>query len=469
MQRSSATKRSAAVLSLGLAVTSATACGSRAEGGAAQIDDLDAIEVDSTTSPTSATTTPLLATPDDFVVPTAPSTTLDLEAIAEYVRIVESLEEQRAEAQPDNTAYETLTLSAAAAPQPTGGGSQAWGGQSVAPSGQNVPWTGELDEAGRPLAVYRGLVANYELHQQVVPAAVAPAPPVPSGVSPLSGLPTSWSRRSALIVKVDNSSAARPQAGLTSADIVVEERVEGGITRLAIVFQSRTAVVGPVRSVRSTDVGIIGSFNRPLFAWSGGNLVFRRLLAEQPVVDVGAGAASGYWRQNGRSAPYNLFVDTRSIAGTPGGGAPAAQFVFRASGGSLPSGAVPTARALLNNGASPSSFTWDGAGWLRDQRGRPHVDANSGAQVRPANVIIQETQQVPTGLTDSAGSIVPEDLNVGNGRAVVLTAGHRVNATWTKPTLASVTTYTDASGAHIEMTPGQTWIVYVAPGTYSFA
>ena len=41
------------------------------------------------------------------------------------------------------------------------------------------------------------------------------------------------------------------------ADLVVEELVEGGITRFAAVFHSRNSdPVGPIRSARSTDVGL---------------------------------------------------------------------------------------------------------------------------------------------------------------------------------------------------------------------
>src|SRR5512143_549383 len=76
----------------------------------------------------------------------------------------------------------------------------------------------------------------------------------PASTYPLTGLPVRAgdpaAARPALLVKVDNAFEARPQAGIDKADVVYEELVEGGITRLAAVFQSSDpGEVGPVRSV----------------------------------------------------------------------------------------------------------------------------------------------------------------------------------------------------------------------------
>ena len=39
-------------------------------------------------------------------------------------------------------------------------------------------------------------------------------------------------------VKIDNTAKAHPQRGLTKADVVYIEQVEGGVTRLAAVYSS---------------------------------------------------------------------------------------------------------------------------------------------------------------------------------------------------------------------------------------
>src|SRR4051812_35313848 len=56
---------------------------------------------------------------------------------------------------------------------------------------------------------------------------------VVSGVYPLTGMPAvvpANAARRAVTVKIDNNSAARPQAGIDKADVVYEEFTEG-ITR----------------------------------------------------------------------------------------------------------------------------------------------------------------------------------------------------------------------------------------------
>ena len=60
----------------------------------------------------------------------------------------------------------------------------------------------------------------------------SPACPIPSGAS---------LTRPALSVKVENTDAARPQAGIDQADVVYEEVVEGNITRFVAIFNSDRA------------------------------------------------------------------------------------------------------------------------------------------------------------------------------------------------------------------------------------
>ena len=109
-----------------------------------------------------------------------------------------------------------------------------------------------------------------------------------------------------MVVKIDNVDAARPQTGVNQADVVYEELVEGGLTRLAAVFQSQyPTVVGPVRSGRLTDEGIADDLNHPVFAYSGHQRHLpARSSASQPVTDVDDGNRPDlFWRSNLAAAP----------------------------------------------------------------------------------------------------------------------------------------------------------------------
>lgn len=69
---------------------------------------------------------------------------------------------------------------------------------------------------------------------------------------PLTGLTTKEKpNHRAISVMMNNHPAARPQSGLTKADIVYEALAEGGVTRFLAVFQSEYPdIVGPIRSAR---------------------------------------------------------------------------------------------------------------------------------------------------------------------------------------------------------------------------
>ncbi len=94
-----------------------------------------------------------------------------------------------------------------------------------------------------------------------------------SPVAPLSGLadPSGVSlTRPALSIKIENTPEALPQWGVDQADVVYEEIVNGGITRLLAIFNSHApSKVGPVRSVRPTDTQILWPIGG-IFAYSGG-------------------------------------------------------------------------------------------------------------------------------------------------------------------------------------------------------
>src|SRR5690606_15970746 len=145
----------------------------------------------------------------------------------------------------------------------------------------------------------------------------------PAPTAPLTGLPGLFegrTERPALAVKIDNvEPRSRPQAGINQADVVFEERVEGSVTRLLAVFHSTDAApIGPVRSARTSDIGIYSALGKPYFAWSGANAGFAQRIRASNIVDVGYDAASSqYYREPGRPGTHNLMmrssVDVLSI------------------------------------------------------------------------------------------------------------------------------------------------------------
>ena len=302
----------------------------------------------------------------------------------------------------------------------------------------------------------------------------------PAGAAPLTALPAKAEllNRPALVVKIDNAPKARPQAGLNQADVVVEEKVEDGVTRFFTVFQSQDAdPVGPVRSARTTDITLVTPLNHPLFAYSGTNATFQKLISAAPLTDVGVDRAPGdYRRDGGRPAPYNLFSSTGLLykRAPAEAKAPPPIFAYRFGGQAAPVTAGPASSMHIEfrgiHVTTIVDWKWDAAAgvWRRSQDGGPHNDA-AGAPVVAKNVIVQFTEYIDTGQRDRSNTVVPEGKVVGSGEAWVFTDGRVVKGKWTKAAPEAVTTYTDAAGAPITLVPGQTWVELPPPGAATAA
>lgn len=273
----------------------------------------------------------------------------------------------------------------------------------------------------------------------------------------LTGLPGPTTNRPALAVKIDNVDAARPQTGINQADIVFEELVEDGRTRLIAIFHSEDSdPVGPVRSVRTSDIEILSNLGSPLFASSGGNDGARKALRNSTLIDVGHDAQSGaYVRQSSRRAPHNLFTSTVDLYQRAGdkSSTPPPQLRFRSPGDGLPKNAKAVAGVKVPFGKTNIEYRWNGTGWARSQNGSAHVDS-AGVQAAPPNVIIQFVGYKPS----SADGRSPEAIMVGGAPAWILLDGNLIEGTWNRPTLESHTVFRDADDNLVEINPGKTWI-----------
>jgi len=308
--------------------------------------------------------------------------------------------------------------------------------------------------------VVRGPVVGRDISGDPAPTigeagAVAPAPP-PGPLTDGSPKPGS-----ALVVKIDNAWGAWPQAGINQADVVFELLVES-ISRFAAVFHSEeVAVVGPIRSARTSDFDLLAQLHRPLFAWSGGNPGVQAALATAPMVDVGAYVKGGaYYRSVHRDMPHNLMSSTAALREGSSGGAVAPIFTYVAPTTPLLGGrAVGGVEYALDG--TRVQFVWSASErrWLRFQSGYAHLDAD-GVQVSPTNVVVLETEYLPS--TVDARS--PESQSIGGGRAWVLTEGAAVEGRWSRGGADQPYLLTDLRGLPLSLVPGRTWVALVPLG-----
>jgi Protein of unknown function (DUF3048) N-terminal domain/Protein of unknown function (DUF3048) C-terminal domain len=283
-------------------------------------------------------------------------------------------------------------------------------------------------------------------------------------LDPFTGEPVKSLGR-VLAVKIDNIVTARPQTGLQSADLVYVIPVEGGLSRFMAVYSSHIpSVVGPVRSARQSDLDILRQFGRPAFAWSGATPHLVPFVERAPLVDLYALKVGGYYRINSRVAPENLYANPRTLLREAPNASKARDIGFRF--GPQPAGGRVTASMTVRYPATSFTFRWSARArrWLVWMDGAPG-EAAEGGQLGGSTVIIQYTR-IATSRFEEYGGRPPYAISTGSGTAVILRNGRAFTVRWSRPNLASGTTFTLPDGQRMLFAPGQVWIMY-APDNHS--
>jgi hypothetical protein len=293
---------------------------------------------------------------------------------------------------------------------------------------------------------------------QANPVSATPSPTVRPLLSPFTGEPVPSLHR-VLAVKIDNIVNARPQTGLTHADIVYVLPVEGGLSRFLAVFSSHyPPVIGPVRSAREDDLELLRQFGRPAFAYSGATATLLPYIQRTArIVNLYSGITRGYYRDTSRIAPYNLYAHTRQLLAQARDASKARDIGFRF--GPPPPGGTATRSVPVSYPAASFRFTWSAnkGRWLVSMDGTPAKTAD-GERLAPATVVIQHTT-VRTSRFLEYGKPPPYAESVGTGTALVLRDGKAWTTHWSRPDANSGTTFTTASGQRMTFTPGQVWVV----------
>jgi hypothetical protein len=308
-----------------------------------------------------------------------------------------------------------------------------------------------------------------------VPTAIpspSPSPTLPQPIHPLTGLPYVESLRPAastgmppvLVVKIDNTRNAQPQAGVEAADLVYVEEVEYGMTRLAAIFSSTIPTrIGPVRSARITDIDLLAQYGSPAFAFSGAQRKLWPALADAPFIDVSANKVpQDYARDSTRWAPYDYFFDTETALTQSEGVSPAKDMGFTFAQ-EIPSGGSPAVSAELTWPSSSLKFRYDQsrdqyAIQLNGERASFEEVEQGVGKVWADTAVIQFVEQTQSVYFDKGGGNTPHVQTIGSGEAIILRNGLLFNARWSRPDSQSGTTFTDSLGAPIPFYPGHTWI-----------
>lgn len=309
-----------------------------------------------------------------------------------------------------------------------------------------------------------------------------------------------WQKHRPLGVMIENHQEARPQSGLSGADVVYEAVAEGGITRFLSIFYCQDGgVLGPIRSARTYFLDFISEYgDSPLYAHVGG--------ANHPGPADAISQISGYgWSgyndldQFGVSAPTYLRNEDRlpgvatehtmysSVSKLLTYAANARKLTDVNEEGDVwdekfvqykftedaPASERGTAQllhlAFWDNPQYTVDWKYDAEtnDYKRSNGGKPHLDLNNKKQLSAKNVaiLLMKESSANDGYENNVHLLYQTK---GSGKAIVLMNGKRTDATWKKANRTARTILTDSKGKEIEFNRGLIWFeVYAADGEFS--
>ena len=283
----------------------------------------------------------------------------------------------------------------------------------------------------------------------------------------LVGRGTSDRTRPVLVVKMDNTSSSAPQIGLSKADLVIEELVEGGATRLAAMYyqQDLPAKVGPVRSMRASDIGIVTPVDADVVT-SGAAPVTIQRVSDAGIRFFNEGSP-GFFRDDTRAAPYNLFDDLRRTAkeAETKKAARPPDYLPWGSPDDLPRGRRASGLSAVFSAGHTTTWEFQGKA---GGGGGGYVDQGSNAaegdRFNPDSVLVLRVEEGDAGYLDPAGNPVPETRLTSAGSATLFHDGRMVGATWSKKDLGAPLALTTGQGKkrrELTVPAGRVWIELV--------
>ncbi|MEI8096893.1 MAG: DUF3048 domain-containing protein [Candidatus Moraniibacteriota bacterium] len=317
--------------------------------------------------------------------------------------------------------------------------------------------------------------------------AVSTTPANEGSVSPISGLPCdNWNKRSFAVMQPADVSA-RPLAGLSSADMVIEMvAVYGSITRLMGVYGcNNPEEVGSLRSARHDFVHFAKSFDSIYVHWGRADIEqFKQVLDSGLIDDMNcnndAGKSAGQYcfrkeasgNMRGVDTGYAKFASLLEGAKAFGYrmenkfvGYPHQTEVAldqRPTGGNLRVGYAKPFDAEYNYDKTTNSY-------FRVWGGVVDTDRNNKEKIAPKNVVVMIADAAPIKVGEQYVNVQIGDPwfdQTDSGTAFFYMNGKQNRGTWKKDksNVESKLLFMDESGQEIKFVPGQVWVDIIDPG-----
>lgn len=276
----------------------------------------------------------------------------------------------------------------------------------------------------------------------------------------------------AIAVMMDNQEKARPQSGLSEADIVFELLAEGDITRFMALYQNEEPeIVGPVRSAREYFFDLANGYDS-LYVFSGAaNEVFDELKKRD--MDYLEAETSEehdrlFVREGLRKAPHNLYLQFPALFEIDSIQSEVTEtsyesLPFLQGDESLPEEMqmeeASHAEVDMFDDAPEISFDYDQANemYTRIEKEETTIELESEKPIQMKNVLLAETKH---GKLDDEGRR-KIDIDSG-GDAMLLQEGEARSVSWENQDGRIIPV---SDGEEVPFLPGKTWIMFVPEKT----
>ncbi|PIV08637.1 hypothetical protein COZ40_02535 [Candidatus Roizmanbacteria bacterium CG_4_10_14_3_um_filter_39_13] len=316
-----------------------------------------------------------------------------------------------------------------------------------------------------------------------------------------------WVTRRPLGVAIENHVDARPQSGLSSADVVYEAVAEGGITRfLAVYYCQDASFIGPIRSARVHFMTMLREYGEyPLYGHVGG---------ANCDAESGSGCANGakadslglirklqwdsyndlnqfgvpfpyYWRDYdrlpNRATEHTVYSSTiklweyaktkRLLTNVDEEGVSWDEtfesWKFAADSEIADRGTINKIKlGFWNAFANDFSVVWNYSKekntYIRTNGGKPHMDKNTGKALDAKNIIIVFSKESPANDGYDGAHILY--TLTGEGDALVFQNGKAIKATWQKEDPETRMKWYDEKGKEISIVRGKVFVEILPVG-----
>lgn len=305
-----------------------------------------------------------------------------------------------------------------------------------------------------------------------------------------------WEKRRPLGVMIENHTEARPQSGLSNANIIYEAVAEGGITRfLAIYYCEDAPLVGPVRSARIYYVKLLQEYGAyPLYAHVGGANTPGPADALGEIRDLNWDQYSDlnqfavpfpyYYRDYDRlpnvATEHTMYAVTeklwefaksqRKLTNVDAKGRAWDEtftpWKFKDDAKKESRGDVDTVSLNFWERFKDFAVVWNydtnSNSYVRENGGGPHIDKNTGKPLTTKNVVVIFADESPANDGYPGGHLLYDV--VGQGEGVIFQNGDAIEVTWRKSEEESRMKFFDESGDELSFVRGKVFIEVLPTG-----